>query len=155
MEIVFQAARVDAGPGGALVAEMRREMAELYAGLELDGVQMPKAGPSELGPPDGGFIVGCAGGRPVCCGGYKRLPDGACEIKRMYVAREVRGQGVARRLLHELERRALAHGYRIARLDTGPRQPHARRLYESEGYRAVENFNANPVATFFGEKTLA
>jgi hypothetical protein len=43
-------------------------------------------------------------------------------------------------------------GYRIARLDTGPRQPHARGLYESEGYVSIGNFNGNPVATFFGEK---
>jgi hypothetical protein len=45
-------------------------------------------------------------------------------------------------------------GYQVARLDTGPRQPHAQGLYESEGYVAVENFNGNPVATFFGEKRL-
>jgi GNAT superfamily N-acetyltransferase len=130
-------------------------MHELYEGLELDGAEMPKAGPAELGPPHGGFIVGWSAGQPVCCGGFKRLPDGACEIKRMYVTPETRGRGVARRLLHELERRALAHGYEVARLDTGPLQPQARRLYESDGYRPVENFNANPVATFFGEKRLA
>jgi len=46
-------------------------------------------------------------------------------------------------------------GYDIARLDTGPRQPHARGLYESEGYVAIGNFNGNPVATFFGEKRLS
>jgi hypothetical protein len=42
----------------------------------------------------------------------------------------------------------------VARLDTGPRQPHAKGLYESEGYVAIDNFSANPVATFFGEKRL-
>jgi len=40
-------------------------------------------------------------------------------------------------------------------LDTGPRQPHARGLYESEGYVPIANFNDNPVATFFGEKRLS
>jgi hypothetical protein len=43
-------------------------------------------------------------------------------------------------------------GYRVARLDIGPRQPHARGLYESEGDVASGNFNSNPVATFFCEK---
>ena len=43
----------------------------------------------------------------------------------------------------------------IARLDTGPRQPHARGLYESEGYVPIANFNGNPVATFFGDKRLS
>jgi GNAT superfamily N-acetyltransferase len=155
VEISFREGRVDEGPGETLVAAMRAEMGELYAGLELDGAAMPKAGPAELGPPHGEFIVGWTAGRPVCCGGFKRLPDGACEIKRMYVTPDARGRGVARGLLHELERRARRRGYQTARLDTGPLQPQARHLYESEGYAEIENFNANPVATFFGEKRLA
>jgi GNAT superfamily N-acetyltransferase len=154
MELAFADAQVTRGPGGTLIDAMRAEIHELYAGLELDGAEMPKAGPAELGPPHGGFIVGWSGGQPVCCGGFKRLPDGTCEIKRMFVIPEMRGRGLARELLHELERRARRHGYEIARLDTGPLQPEARHLYESEGYRSIENFNANPVATFFGEKRL-
>ncbi len=73
----------------------------------------------------------------------------------MYVVPAARGHGVARTLLRALEEAARGLGYRIARLDTGPRQPHARGLYESEGYAATGNFNGNPVATFFGEKRLA
>ncbi len=73
----------------------------------------------------------------------------------MYVVPEARGdRGVARELLHALEDAARAIGYTIARLDTGPRQTHAQRLYEREGYRAIANFNDNPVATYFGEKRL-
>ncbi len=150
----FRPARVDAGPGGALAQSMRDEIAAVYEGLELDGEQMPKAGPAELSPPGGRFIVGYEDETPVCCGGVKRLPNGACEIKKMYVIPEARGRGVARALLHALEAEARALGYEIARLDTGPKQPHARALYESEGYVAVANFNGNPVATFFGEKPL-
>jgi hypothetical protein len=45
-------------------------------------------------------------------------------------------------------------GYRIARLDTGSRQPHAQAFYESVGYRRVGNFNDNPAAAFHGEKRL-
>ena len=138
-----------------MVAAMRRELAAMYEGLELDGAAMPKAGPAELGPPHGAFIVGWAKDRPVCCGGVKRLPDGACEIKRMFVVPEWRGRGVARRLLHALEERAKVLGYTILRLDTGPRQAGAQGLYETEGYRAIANFNGNPVASFFGEKRVA
>ena len=52
---------------------------------------------------------------------------------------------------------AAAHqlGYDVVRLDTGPRQPHARGMYLAEGYREIPNFNGNPVATFFGEKRLS
>jgi GNAT superfamily N-acetyltransferase len=133
---------------------MRDEIAVMYDGLELDGADMPKAGPAELSPPGGAFIVGSLDGRPVCCGGVKRLDARACEIKRMYVVPAARARGVGRVLLHELEDRARALGYAIARLDTGPRQAGARRLYESEGYVEVADFNANPVASFWGEKPL-
>jgi GNAT superfamily N-acetyltransferase len=152
--IEFRPAAVDAGPGGELVAAMRAEIAAMYAGLDLDGPQMPRAGAAELGPPGGTFLIGIRDGEPVCCGGVKRLDDRACEIKRMYVAPQARGQGVARRLLGALEAAARELGYEIARLDTGPDQPYARALYESAGYVEIENFNGNPVATYFAEKSL-
>ncbi|MTD43464.1 GNAT family N-acetyltransferase [Conexibacter sp. W3-3-2] len=153
-EIDFRPARVDAGDGAALAQAMRDELAELYDGLQLDGPAMPKAGPAELGPPGGAFLVGRLDGEPVCCGGLKRLPDGTCEIKKMFVAPSARGRGVARTLLRALEDEARRLGYAVARLDTGPKQPHAQRLYESEGYREIGNFNDNPVATYFAEKQL-
>ena len=150
----FRPCPVDEQPAAALVQGMSDEMAALYDGLELAGAHMPKAGPAEVGPPHGAFVVGFEDGVAVCCGGVKRLPDGACEIKRMFVVDGARGRGVARALLGELEARARALGYEVARLDTGPRQARAQRMYERAGYVPIENFNANPVASFFGEKRL-
>jgi GNAT superfamily N-acetyltransferase len=153
--MTFRDGRADVSPGKELIAAMTAEMAELYDGLDLDHPAMPKAGPAELGPPDGALLIGFSDtGEPICCGGVKRLADGACEIKRMYVAPAARGRGVARALLAALESRARGLGYTTARLDTGPKQPHARGLYESEGYVEIDNFNDNPVASFFGEKHL-
>ncbi|WP_354701908.1 hypothetical protein DSM112329_02249 [Paraconexibacter sp. AEG42_29] len=152
--VEFRPAAVDREEGALLAQAMADEIAAIYDGLDLNGPDMPKAGPGELGPPGGAFVVGWAGGEAVCCGGLKRLPDGACEIKKMYVVPAARGQGVARTLLYALEDLARGLGYTVARLDTGPRQPGAQRIYESEGYLPVANFNANPVATYFGEKAL-
>jgi hypothetical protein len=42
----------------------------------------------------------------------------------------------------------------VSRFDTGPRQGNAQGLYESEGYVAIDDFNGNPVAVFWGEKPL-
>jgi GNAT superfamily N-acetyltransferase len=151
----FRPCRVDEAPAAALVQGMRDEIAALYDGLDLDGPDMPRAGPDELGPPGGAFVVGFEDGVAVCCGGLKRLPDGTCEVKKMFVAEAARGRGMARALLVELERRACDLGYEVARLDTGPRQTRARRMYERAGYVRIEHFNANPVASFFGEKRLA
>jgi len=157
-ELDFRPVPAGTGDGAALVAAMIDEMRELYwdiaGGLDLNSPDMPKATPAELGPPAGVFLVGYRDGVAVCGGGVKRLPDGGCEIKRMYVVPAAREQGLARMLLHALEDAARGLGYQVARLDTGPRQQRAKGLYESEGYVAVENFNGNPVATFFGEKRL-
>jgi GNAT superfamily N-acetyltransferase len=154
-DIEFCDASVEAGPGGRLAQAMRDEIAGMYDGLELDGPSMPRAGVEELSPPAGAFIVGWRDGEPICCGGLKRLSEGTCEIKKMYVVPAARGQGVARALLRALERRALGLGYDVARLDTGPKQVGAQYLYEDEGYHPVADFNGNPVAAFWGEKRLA
>ena len=153
-KLEFRAAPTDTGDGAALVAAKVAEMRDLYDGLDLDAPDMPRAGPAELSPPGGVYLVGYRDGVPVCGGGVKRLPDGACEIKRMYVVPGARRSGVARALLAALEDAARAMGYRIARLDTGSRQPHAQAFYEAAGYRRVANFNDNPAAAFHGEKRL-
>ncbi len=150
----FRPCPVDEEPAAALAQGMRDEIAAMYDGLQLDGPGMPKAGPGELAPPGGTFVVGYEGDAAVCCGGLKRLPDGACEIKKMFVVSGARGRGVARALLVELERLARELGYETARLDTGPKQVRAQQMYERAGYAPIANFNANPVATFFGEKRL-
>lgn len=151
----FRAVPMETEPAWSLAEAMRAEMAALYDGLDLTAPEMPKAGPGELGPPGGVFLVGFdEEGGGVCCGGLKRLDDDVCEIKRMYVAPRARRSGRAGELLAALEGTARELGYRRARLDTGPRQPHAERFYRAAGYAPIANFNGNPVATFFGEKAL-
>ncbi len=153
--LTFRTLPISQEPAATLLAAMRSEMAALYDGLDIDEDAMPKAGPAELGPPAGAFLVGFdSSKRPVCCGGIKQLSEEACEIKRMYVVPDARGRGLGRALLEGLETEAKRLGYRIARLDTGPRQPSAERMYRLAGYRPIRNFNANPVASFFGEKPL-
>ena len=153
-EIEFRVVPMDGGDAAALAQAMRDEISAIYDGVDLDSPRMPKAGIAELGPPHGAFLVGYRDGIAMCCGGVKRLDDRHCELKRMYVAPAARGAGVGRQLLRALEHAARDLGYEVARLDTGPRQPGAQRLYESDGYLPIANFNGNPVASFFGEKSL-
>ena len=151
----FRAVPLELEPARSLVAAFGAEFAAIYDGLVVDGPEMPAAGPSELGPPGGTFLVGFDGaGTPVSCGGLKHLGDGACEIKRMYVAPEARASGRGRELLNALEAAARELGYAVVRLDTGPRQPGAEQLYRNAGYAPIGNFNDNPMASFFGEKRL-
>ena len=132
---------------GAMVAEV---------GIQYEpGLPMgSSADPSELSPPNGGFVVLWEDGRAVAGGGIKRLDERACEIKRMYVVPDARGRGVGRALLEALEHLARDLGYAIARLDTGAKQPGARRMYLRAGYAEVADYNGNPYAAFWGEKQL-
>jgi GNAT superfamily N-acetyltransferase len=150
----FRPLPADAPPASDLVAAMVAEMATLYG--PIDGPHMPSATPADFAPPRGTFLVGFdADGAPVCAGGVKPLDDDTAEIKRMYVVPAARRRGVARLLLRALEDTALELGHTVVRLDTGALQPHAQALYESAGYRSIGNFNANPVASYWGEKRLA
>jgi GNAT superfamily N-acetyltransferase len=134
-----------------LVAAMFAEVGEMY---EPGLPKGPTAHPEELTPPHGGFVVLTEDGRPVAGGGVKRLDDRTCEIKRMYVVPDARGRGVGRELLAALESLARDLGYAAARLDTGAKQPGARRMYERAGYVAVPDYNGNPYAAYWGEKRL-
>jgi GNAT superfamily N-acetyltransferase len=151
--IRFQPLPADAAPASELLAAMVAEMSTLYGAIDSPG--MPSATPADFAPPHGTFLVGFDDdGAPVCAGGVKRLDDGAAEIKRMYVVPSARGRGHAGALLRALEDAARDLGYSTVRLDTGPRQAHAQAMYEAAGYRPIGNFNANPVASFWGEKEL-
>ena len=152
--LTFQAVPAAEPPASELVAAMVAEMALIYG--PIDGPNMPSATPPDFAPPHGTFLVGFdEAGDAVCAGGVKRLDDDTAEIKRMYVVPHARGRGHARALLRALEDAAREIGYTTARLDTGPQQPHAQALYESTGYRPIGNFNANPLASYWGEKDLA
>ncbi|GAB3662090.1 GNAT family N-acetyltransferase [Actinocorallia lasiicapitis] len=69
-----------------------------------------------------------------------RRHRGDLELKRMYVAPEHRGTGVANALLDWVERTARAHGAARVILHTGERQPDAIRLYEREGWTPIPIF---------------
>ena len=142
----------DTSPATDLVAAMVDEVSELYGRIDVPGA--PSATPADFAPPRGAFVVIYADGEPVAGGGVKRLDDEACEIKRMYVVPQARGRGHASRLLRALEDEARALGCAIARLDTGEHQPQAQAMYERAGYAPIGNFNANPFASFWGEKRL-
>jgi GNAT superfamily N-acetyltransferase len=152
MRVDFQEADPALPPASDLIRAMVAEMNVLYG--DIEGHHVPSATPADFAQPAGTFLVGFAEGEPVCAGGIKRLDDKAAEIKRMYVVPAARRRGVARLLLGALEGAALECGYRLVRLDTGPRQPHAAAFYASAGYVEIGNYNANPLAAYWGEKRL-
>jgi len=139
-------------PASELLMAMRAELNDAYTSpSRLDN---PPLLPAELRPPGGAYLVGYEGEEAVAGGGLRRLGEGVAEVKRMYVRPAARSRGVAAALLSALEGTARSLGYATLRLDTGPKQVHAQRLYRAAGYVDVPPYNDNPFACFWGEKRL-
>src|SRR6478609_6932713 len=96
----------------------------------------------ELKPPTGLLLVAHLRRRPV-------------ELKRMWVSPDVRGLGLGRKLLRELERQAATAGADTVRLETNRSLTEAIALYRKAGYREVEAFNSEAYAHHWFEKRLA
>jgi putative acetyltransferase len=79
------------------------------------------------------------------CGALRPLSVEICEMKRLYVRPEVRGQGIGRALKLALVSAAREIGYRTMRLDTLPEMREAHKLYEKVGFREIAPYCANPV----------
>lgn len=128
-----------------------RELQTLFDG-GFDPALTVSADPEELVPPKGWFLLARLDGEPVGCGALKIKEDGVGEIKRMWVAPEVRGLGVAQRLLESLERHAADAGVDVLQLDTNRKLAQARALYQRNGYVEIAPYNANRYAHHWFEK---
>lgn len=130
---------------------MEAELTRIYGTTGPPGVALHH---DELAAPKGAYLVAFAADEPVGGGGVRAIGVGLGEIKRMYVAPQWRGRGIARQLLVALEAEARALGFLTVRLDTGTAQPDAQHIYETSGYRRIPDYNGNGRASFWGEKHL-
>jgi len=102
--------------------------------------------PVMYGAPTGCLLLVMQGGRPVGCGALRKLADGVCEMKRLYIRSEARGTSLGRRVAERLVEKAAALGYATMRLDTLAQMAPAQRLYRSLGFREIAAYYSNPLA---------
>ena len=152
MAVQFRPGRSDESPGRELVRELNALFNAQYPGRTVRPGSVTT--PEEMMPPEGIFLVGYEDKRPIAIGGLRRLQEGICEIKRMYVVPDARSRGVGRALLTALEQAGRQLGYERARLDAGPKQKHSRALFEKVGYLQIPKYNNNHIADYFAEKYL-
>ncbi|MBV8621814.1 MAG: GNAT family N-acetyltransferase [Curvibacter sp.] len=94
--------------------------------------------------PEGNFLLLLRQGQAVGGGAFKRHDGQTAEFKRIWTREDLRRQGLARRVLVELEAQAWRQGYRRIYLTTGCRQPEAVALYLGWGYRALYDPRIDP-----------
>jgi GNAT superfamily N-acetyltransferase len=152
MALEFRLGRSDESPGRELLGELIDLFNAQYPGRAARPGSVTT--PDEMVAPEGAFLVGYEDERPVAIGGVRRLEDGVCEIKRMYVVPDARSRGAGRALLAALEAAARGLGYERVRVDSGPAQQHSRALFADAGYSEITQYNTNHIADYFAEKAL-
>ncbi|WCN06770.1 GNAT family N-acetyltransferase [Streptomyces sp. M92] len=113
-----------------------------------DGGDATELAASDFAPPNGLYLIAYdENDVPVASGGWRSQDandegnlDGDAELKRMFVIEQVRGRGLARRILAALEEDARAAGRARMVLETGTKQPEAVALYTSSGYEPCGKF---------------
>jgi ribosomal protein S18 acetylase RimI-like enzyme len=126
---------IDGPAATRLIDRVQQEYVARYGGPDTAPVSA-----GEFAPPHGVFFVAYRDGEPVGCAGLRLVEPGLAEIKRMYVDPAQRKQGIARRLLTELEASAGELRARTIRLETGTEQPEAVALYGSAGYTRIPGY---------------
>ena len=152
---------------GPIAAELIAALdAELSAAYPEPGATHFRLAPEDVAPGSGVFLVVRWDGRPVGCGALRSLHEPELtreigpqvgELKRMYVAPELRGQGIGRALLDRLEEEARGLGLVRLVLETGIRQTEALALYRGAGFTDIPpygEYRASPSTSVCLAKSL-
>lgn len=115
-----------------------------FQGFEAELASLP----GKYGPPSGSLLLArLAGGTAVGCVALRALPTpGTCEMKRLYVSPEGRGQGLGRRLAEAIVGDARRFGYSRMCLDTLPTMTSALAVYRGLGFVETAPYYETPVA---------
>ena len=119
-----------------------------WLGVDLDyqnfGEEMASL-PGAYAAPAGRLFFAEFEGRPAGCVGIRPSSDGVCEMKRLYVEPDMRGNGIGRQLALAAIKAAKALGYRKVMMDTLPAMRIAVKLYRELGFKEAPAYYPTPV----------
>ena len=112
-----------------------------FQGFERELANLPGA----YGPPSGALLLAEGPAGAAGCVGLRRLGEGICEMKRLYVRPAFRGMGLGRKLAVRIIETSLQMNYLRMRLDTLDRLTEAIGLYRALGFTTIAPYYPNPL----------
>ena len=99
---------------------------------------------TKYGLPDGRMYLALVDNQIAGCAALKKTDANYCELKRLYVRPQYRGQHIGKALAEKVIAAAREVGYKYMRLDTFPFMEQAINLYRELGFREIPKYNQNP-----------
>ena len=100
---------------------------------------------TKYGLPDGRLYLVCCDGEPAGCIALRKIDSHNCELKRLYVKENYRGQGLGKCLVRRIISDAKQIGYSYMLLDTLPFLNTAIQIYKDFGFVEIDKYNDSPM----------
>jgi GNAT superfamily N-acetyltransferase len=101
--------------------------------------------PGDYTAPNGCLLLAKYEGQAAGCVALRKLSEGVCEGKRLYVRSGFRGLKIGRRLLEAVIAEARKIGYSSIRGDTVGSMQISQALYASLGFKEIDPYCYNPI----------
>lgn len=99
------------------------------------------------GMPSGRLYLAYFHGEAAGCIGLKKIDKKNCEMKRLYVRPQFRGENIGKLLVQKIITDAKEIGYSYMLLDTLPFLENAIHMYRQFGFYNIDCYNNSPMST--------